>query len=133
MKRTIPAVLIAAALALAGCSSTSTGQAGTAAGAALPTATATVAPIIQDTAPAPSPTALDEEAEYLRSLKSVWRGNVPSDADLIAAGRFACQEFEAGKSRDDIVAVQGGSADAEANNRHVVTSAAQLFCPAYFG
>ena len=92
MKRTIPAVLIAAALALAGCSSTSTDQASTAPGAALPTATAEAK--VNATAP---PAALsDAEQAYLAGVEGIAILNGMSDSEKISFGLAGCEQLREG-------------------------------------
>ena len=129
MKRTIPAVLIAAALALAGCSSTAAGQAGTAAGAALPTAAATVkaAPIVAGSDPTNSAPPSVDEKSYLDSMHYFWAEG-PEDSELLSAGYYACDQLRAGVSDDQIIAVQGD----RGHNADVLNVARQFLCPEFF-
>lgn len=131
MKRTIPAVLIAAALALAGCSSTAPGQAGTAAGAALPTATATAspAPIVLDSPkPTATPSAGPDEALFLRAMAGTMNP-MPSDADLLAAGYLACKGMDEGGDHNSIVVVTNADGTVSDTNGTLIRAASQYLCP----
>lgn len=133
MKRTIPAVLIAASLALAGCASTAADQASTAAGAALPTATATAspAPIVIDDTPNAAPTESDADSEFIEAIKKGWT-DAPTDEQLLAAGHSACDQLSSGADPASIVVVSGDSEAAQFWNRSLVQTAAQILCPAQF-
>lgn len=73
---------------------------------------------------------------YLTSVKGVWYGAAPSDADLIAYGEKACSALTSGAAIPDVSVVPGASSVAvsltstgtDKNNWHVVRFAPAM-CP----
>lgn len=68
---------------------------------------------------------------FLRSIKSSWPDNTPSDATLLGAGELACQERAAGVPDAEVVAVEGASEEALRLNAYVVTYAVMALCPEF--
>lgn len=73
---------------------------------------------------------VDENDWYLRSIKSSWSGDLPTDDQLLGAAALACASAQDGAAADDIVVVQGEGDDAFYNNRNAVNYAIMALCPA---
>jgi len=145
MKKKLIAVT-AAVLVLAGCSAApvdeTTDSARTVPSSSAPAETSepTAAPLAEQPEPeasgefspdhnAQSLGFKDADDMFLRSVQSSWSGDIPSDAELLAAGAYACEQIATGVVRDTIIAVQGDSETAMRHNQVVVSSAGYAWCP----
>lgn len=76
------------------------------------------------------------ESDYLTSVKGVWYGTVPTDADLIGYGKKACESLAAGDDMFYLAILPGATGEkvsyeateTDKNNWHVVAFATAL-CP----
>ncbi len=122
--------VLATALLLTGCASGAAQTDGSGAAVAQ-----SAAPDTMDATAAPEPdstgTSEIDEATFLRGAKAAWRGDVPSDEELIAAGRLACDQLAAGTTADAVRVVVGDGDDADWNNQKLVTYGAQTYCPEF--
>ena len=83
-----------------------------------------------------APTISPGTDEYLTSIKGVWYGSAPSDADLIAYGNEACADLASGvaipevsvlpDTTGEVVSIE--STETDKNNWHVVRFAPSM-CP----
>lgn len=135
MKKKLIAVT-AAVLVLAGCTaapSDETSDSARTAPSSTPTATETVEPTAAPLAEQPEADETETEpmpageGEFLAAVYPAWRGALPSDSELIAAGNYACEQMTAGVAKAEVVAVEGASEDAMWNNSQLI-SAAGLLC-----
>ena len=133
--RKILGTLAIAVLALTGCSAgDSTPETVQAETVASEAATITAAPI-EAKAAAPETAAASgaygdptTDAAFLEGVKGAWTGTHPSDSDLVSAAKFACQEFEAGKSYQEMRPVSGTSSDDLNNGVAVAVYASRNYC-----
>lgn len=107
---------------------------------ATPTAEPVAAPIVAaPIAAAPEATESQTEAQkngfidendwYLRSIRAGWTGELPTDEQLLGAGKLACDGLAAGTRQEDVIVVQGEGEDALNNNRNLVGYALMALCP----
>lgn len=132
--RKLGAVLVlAAALAMAGCANGPIDRPVVTPPASQAEAPVTAAPITAAPEPADETSRVaSDEKSYLEAIKAFWKGELPADTDLLGAGQAACDALSAGTSASDVVAVVGDGEDATSNNGRVVTSATQYLCPEFF-
>ncbi len=118
----------AIALLLSGCA----GQ--TAVAVSETTAAAPVAaPITQapTTAEAGTEAPIASDADFIAAAAYSWRGELPPEADLLAARDYTCETLESGTPIDEVRAVAGTGEDADWNNDHIVKAAVTLACPSF--
>lgn len=78
-----------------------------------------------------SPDGAAGDADFLSGVKEKWRGELPEDSALISAGKFACDEFAAGKMYDEMRPVAGETADDRNNGIRVAVFAGRIYCPEF--
>ena len=130
MKKLGFVTVAAVALLLAGCSG------GT---VAAPESTEAAAPTAAPITQAPSTESASEsdygdytqDEFFVKSVQAFWKGDMPSDPELVAAGKEACSQLSAGTAEEAVVAVVGDSDDAKSNNNRVIVSATQVYCPEF--
>jgi hypothetical protein len=123
------AVVAAALLLLAGC--TSSAPAEDASGDTTVAPTVESAPITAEPKSS-SPTPSASTDDYLLAMHAIWQGDPPSDDELVSAGTLVCENLRSGKPDAEIVVVVGSTDDAAANNTKTVTAAKQYLCPEFF-
>lgn len=100
---------------------------------ATPEATAAVkaAPLAAqpESAPAQEAPAEDPEAAFLGSMERNWIGELPSKDELLAAGNYACSQYDLGLGHSDFRSVQGDSNEALENNSLLNVNASRTLCP----
>lgn len=89
------------------------------------------APLAVQNQPAPTEDAApaDPEAAFLAAMDRNWMGELPASDELLAAGRYACAQFDAGLRHSDFTSVQGDSGAAMENNSLVNVNASRTLCP----
>ena len=129
--------VVAAVLVLAGCSAVPSDNGADSARVA-PSSSPTAAPLPEQPEPeiteqseAQKNGFKDEDDWYLRSVKSSWQGDVPTDEELLKAGTSACEALTSGTQKADVVSVEGDSENAVYNNQIVVAYAIMALCPEF--
>lgn len=141
--RRISAVIVgvAAVALLAGCSAVNAEAASqtvptaSVAPSATSSSTPSAAPIVMSDAPDAPKTAAqkagfkDANDWYLRSIKSAWSGDMPSDHQLLDAASLACGALVKGTPRNQIHVVTGEGDAVVNNNRNVIQYSIMAICP----
>jgi len=135
MRPKLPALLAVSAVALVGCASIEP--------SVEPNATSSrpeAAPLVMTEAEATvestsEPTPENSETDFITFIQpdfSGWKGELPLDEDLLAAGYLACEKLDKGEPYMEVEVIPGSLEDPTSllyeNNRTLVTAAISALC-----
>lgn len=124
-------LVVIGALLLTGCASGEPEAAPTVTVTATPEAAAIQAQAAPEETAAPGAFGNPEDDDFfVKGIEFVWRGERPTDAQFISAAKLACEQMDAGTSRDAVTVTSGAGPEDDAwNNQHIGQYAAQIYCP----